>query len=44
VNSNAYANYRPFWTVARPILSHVLRPYVPAIKDALPNLVGITIG
>ena len=36
-NSNAYANVRPSWTEARPILSRVERPYVSAIKDALPN-------
>ena len=34
-NSNAHANVRPSWTEARLILSHVKRPYVPAIKDAL---------
>ena len=43
-NSNAHANVRPSWTEARLILSRVERPYGPAIKDALPNLVGITIG
>jgi hypothetical protein len=43
-NSNAYANDRPSWTVARPIAVRVRRHYVAAIKDALPNLVGITIG
>ncbi len=43
-NSNAHANDRPFWTVARPIRVAQHKPYVRAIKDALPNLVGITIG
>jgi hypothetical protein len=42
--SNAYANDRPSWTVARPIRGRATEPYVGAIKDALPNLVGITIG
>jgi hypothetical protein len=36
-DSNAYANYRPSWTVARPIPSRATEPYVSAIKDALPD-------
>jgi hypothetical protein len=33
LNSDAYANYRPSWTVAR-LRSRVSGPYVSAIKDA----------
>jgi hypothetical protein len=43
-DSNAHASFRPSWTEARPSPSRVKGPYGPAIKDALPNLVGITIG
>ncbi len=33
-NSNAYANTRPSWTVARPKSGRAERPYGGAIKDA----------
>jgi hypothetical protein len=41
-HSNAYD--RPSWAVARPLEPRNRNPMSAAIKDALPNLVGITVG